>query len=260
MRLAHHMMTWNGWYRKQEKPVDVPRVLQEVKAAGYEGIEMGGDESTLGKPAELKQLLADVGLELAAWATNVTANPWPPNTEQYQRAMDYAAAMGVSTIMVCGGFLGEKRRTTFESDYELFGENMGYAMEYARSNGQSIAYHPHVGCIIETLAEMQKLWKYVPDLEVCIDTGHLIAVREDPIEFMRYAPAKVIHIHLKDWDPEAATFTELGEGKAGLDFGKILKTLDEIGYQGWLAVERDNVQMEPIESAKMSRAFLRQFE
>ena len=111
MRLAHHLMTWTGWSQANGQPFDLDTALHEIKAAGYEGVELGGDEQTLGDPQQLKRRVAEHGLTIAAFSSSVTANPWPPNTEQYRRELDYAAALGVSTIMVCGGFLPEPRRT-----------------------------------------------------------------------------------------------------------------------------------------------------
>ncbi|MCW8129035.1 MAG: sugar phosphate isomerase/epimerase [Planctomycetota bacterium] len=255
MRLAHHSMTWGGWYKKQNQTFQMDSFLADLKAAGYTATELGGAEDTHGPAAALKKKLADEGVGLAAWALSVTANPWPPNTERYRIEMDYAAEMGMKTLMVCGGFLGG-RRNTFDSDYELFASNLAAAQEYADKNGQTIAYHPHVGCIVETNEEVDRLLKYIPNLKLTIDTGHLAAVRSDPIALARKYPKKIIHVHLKDWDPEKNAFAELGEGKAGLDFPAFFAAMEEIGFPGWIVVERDNTPMPPVESAKISKRFL----
>jgi len=256
MRLAHHAMTWEGWWKKRAMPWNLDTLLSEVKAAGYEGIELGGDEAKLGKPAELQKRLDDHGLSLAVFNASVTANPWPANTEDYRRSMTYAAALGIKTIMVCGGFFGYGRRTVFEADYKLFALNLTAASEFAAQHGQTIAYHPHLGCMVETAGEVARLLRYIPNLRLCVDTGHLIAAGTDPAALIREYGAKIIHVHLKDWNPEAQQFCELGQGKAGLNFPAILRALRDVSYAGWLSVERDNVQMEPMDSAKMSRQFL----
>ena len=258
MRVAHQAMTWGGWWEKKNIPFNVERLLEEVREAGYEGVELGGSAATLAPPRHLKDLLAVSELELAAWAVSVTATPWPPNTEEYRRDMDYAAEMEVKTIMVCGGFLGDGgRRTTFDDDYQTFAENLNAAADYARQYGQTIAYHPHRGCIVETVEEVDRLLKFKPRVSLCPDTGHLAAVRSDPVTLILRYPAKIQLMHMKDFDTKTRNFTELGQGNAGLDFKAVRDALREIRYKGWLVVERDDPPIPAIESAKIGRRFMR---
>ena len=255
-RFAHHLLTFEGWAQKNNLPFDLATTFAEIRQAGYEGVEMGGDETKLGKPAALLRLAGDAGLRFAAWGASVTSNPWPPNTESYRRSLDYAAALGVTTIAVCGGFLPEQRRTTFDSDYGLFAENLAAASDHARDNGLTLTFHPHRGCIVETNEEMERLWRHLPGLAVCLDTGHTASVRSSPEELIRAHPGGVRHVHLKDFNVEAGQFTELGHGNVGLDFPAVFGALDKAGYDGWLVVERDNPLVPGAESAAISRRFL----
>jgi inosose dehydratase len=258
LRVAHQAMTWEGWWQKNKIPFNVETLLHEIRQAGYEGVELGGDARTFGPPRRLHDLLAVSELELAAWAISVTANPWPANTEEYRRHIDYAAEMGVKVLMCCGGFLGEGgRRTTFDDDYRVFAENLNAAADYAKPYGQTIAYHPHRGCIVETVEEVDRLFRHHPRVALCPDTGHLAAVRSDPATLIRRYPAKILHMHLKDFDTKTRNFTELGQGDAGIDFKAVRDALREIRYKGWLVVERDDPLIPAIESAQISRKFLR---
>lgn len=258
MKVGHQAMTWSGWWKKNDIPFDVETLLREVKEAGYDGVELGGTAERLGPADRLKERLAAHGLEVPAWAVSVTANPWPPNTEQYRRSMDYAAEMDRKILMCCGGFLGEGgRRNTFDDDYKLFAENLRAAQEYASQYGQTIAYHPHRGCIVETVEEVDRLFRFEPNVMLCPDTGHLVSVRADPVELIRKYADKILHTHVKDFDVETHEFAELGRGNAGQDFAGIFAALKDIGYDTWLVVERDNPPMPGIESAKISREFLR---
>lgn len=257
MRIGHHSMTWTGYWRKHEAAFDLDRMLAEVRQAGYESIELGGHAGTHGPAPELQKRLEHAELAIAAWGANVTANPWPPNIEEYRRSMDYAAELGVRTICVCGGFLGRNFRTTFDSDYELFAESLMGAIDYARQYGQAVAFHPHIACIVETSQEVERLLRFLPELDLAVDTGHLAAVRTDPVELMRRWPEKVRHLHLKDWDPERNVFMEIGQGSAGLDFSLVFDTLAQIGYRGDVVVERDDSPIPPAESARISRDGIR---
>ncbi len=253
MKVGHHSMTWKGWWRKHEEPFDLECCLREIREAGYEGVELSAQDDA----AETKRLLEEHGLELGAVGVSVTANPWPPNTEQYRRGLDFAAEMGVTTISVCGGFLGEKRRNTFDSDYALFAENLNAAAEYASQYGQTLAYHQHIGCIVETIEEVDRLFAHGPDVQLCVDTGHLAGVRSDPVELIRRYPDRIAYTHVKDWDTEQKCFMEVGEGCLRERFPAIIGALKDVGFDGWLMVERDATPIPPAESASISSKFLR---
>lgn len=248
--IAHHLMTWYGWLKSQKQEPHLPTILAEAKQAGYDTVQTGGDAGSNGPAADFKRLLADAGVGLAAWGVNVTANPWPANTEQYRRGLDYAAELEVKTVVVCGGFL-DGRRTTYPADYRLFGENLQSAIAYAAQYGQTIAYHPHKGCIVETLAEMDHVLKYCPDLKFCIDIGHLAAVFEDPLLALDAHADRVVALHLKDFDKATNTFAELGRGQ--VDLGAVVAWMKRRNFTGPAIVERDAPRIPGLESAIISR-------
>ena len=246
MSIAHHAMTWGD--------APLAQVLAEAKRAGYDEVEIGGDAAAHGSAAALRALLADHGVSVAAWSSGITANPWPANTEQYRREFDFAAEMGVRTIVVCGGFL-DGRRTTRDADYRLFAENLQSAIQWAARNGQTVAFHPHKGCIVETLAEIDRLVRFCPELRLCIDVGHLAAVFEDPLLALDAHAARVVALHLKDFDPASNRFAELGRG--AVDLAAVVAWIRRRAFTGPLIVERDSPQLPAAESAAISRAHWR---
>ncbi len=245
-------MTWNGWLSKQKQEFKLPAVLAEVKAAGYDGVEMGGDAGSLGTAAGVRKAFADAGLTLDCWSAGVTANPWPPATEDFKRSVGYAAEVGIKLVVVCGGFLGSSRRTTRPGDYRLFGENWHAHAAIAAAHGVSMCFHPHRGCIVETLAEVDALIRFVPDLTLCVDTGHLLAVGEDPLLMLDAHAQRVSSLHLKDFDPKTERFAELGAG--ALDLAAMWGWIRRRAYRGAVVVERDDPPMPAKESAAISRA------
>ena len=52
-------------------------------------------------------------------------------------------------------------------------------------------------------------------------------------------------------------FTELGEGNCGCDFAEVLGKLEGLGYDGYVSVEQDISELEPIECARHNRRFLK---
>jgi inosose dehydratase len=256
MTIAHHSMTWGGWYRRAGLTFELETVLAEVKAAGYEGIELGGDANSMGPAAELRRKLSDAGLTVGAWHADVHATANEANAENYRRAMDYAAEVGVPVIAVCGGFLPEARRNTFAIDYDWFAESLAPAVEHALGNGQRLGFHPHLNCLVETPTELDFILARVPDCDICVDTGHLAAVRVNATDLVNRYPDKIVHVHLKDWSFARRKFAELGEGDAGFDFVAFFAALERIGFEGQISVERDDPEIPAIESARISRAFL----
>lgn len=251
--IAHHLMTWHGWLSKNKLAVDTPAILAEVKSAGYDAVEMGGEAKVHGSAALLRQQLAAAGVAIAAWSSGVTANPWSANTDSYRREFDFAAELGVKLIVICGGFL-DGRRTTYEADYRLFAENLGSAQAWAKRNGQTLAFHPHKGCIVETLAEVDRLVRYLSSLQLCVDTGHLAAVGEDPLLCLDAHASRVVALHLKDYDKPSNRFAELGRGQ--VDFSAVIAWKNRSGFCGPMIVERDDPPMPAIDSARISRAHL----
>jgi inosose dehydratase len=251
--LGHHMMTWNGYWRKHEREGSLETYFRELREAGFGWAEIGANP--FGKSAaEVADLAAEYNVRIAAIGTAVTATAHPPNTEAYQKAMDFAQELGVKTLAVCGGFIPGKRRTTFETDYELFGRNLAGAMAYAENLGLTFTYHPHLACMVETLEEIERLLQYVPELDLCVDSGHLIGAGTDPIDVLTQYPQKIKHVHLKDFDREKEAFTEIGDGSGEQDFPGFFRKLTEIGYNRPVIIERDSSPFPGQESAGKSLA------
>ncbi len=256
MQVAHHMITWIDWYRDYGEPLAVPRVLDEIAAAGYAGVELHGGPAVLGPANVLRRQIERAGLQAVAYSSFLGATASRLNTRQYQADLDHAADLGITTIVVIGGWPSEPRRVSWEEDYRLFAANLARAQEYADRYDQIITFHPQLGCLVEVPAEVDRLAQHLPSLRLCIDTGHLIAVRADPAELIRQHPGRTAHVHLKDWNTRAHTFAELGSGDAGLDLAGFLATLHADGYTGWLTIERDGPVLPPIESAHQSLSYL----
>jgi len=257
MKTSIQLGTWMGYAKEKGVPFDLKKTLAKVRSAGYEAVEVGGGEPVLGTPAEFFKLTRDAGLEISAYASGVTYNPWPPNTKSYQADMRYAKALGVKIMMICGGFNHYARRNQYAADYDIFGGNLGKAIAFANKLGLEVAYHPHRGCIVETGDETALLIKRLPKLKLCVDIAHLEASGDDAVKFINRFGKRIISTHIKDYDVKKNVFAELGRGNTRLNVGKCLTALKKAGYKGWLCVELDKTFRTPLESAKISRRYLK---
>lgn len=141
--------------------------------------------------------------------------------------------------------------------------------------GVAACFHNHVGTVIETGEEMERLMAETDPALVLLgpDTGHLQWGGCDPVSFFRRHAGRVRTAHLKDiseevrrrgvaegWDygrfSESGIFRELGDGD--VDHAAIIDVLRSAGFKGWLIVETDVTQLPTArESAAVSRAYLR---
>lgn len=260
MKTAVNTCNWDCYAKAGGRQGGFDKFLSEAREAGCNGVEVGGLDKIFPTPADAKRAIADHGLEIAAYWASVTYNPWHPNIEDYENSIRFAAAMGVEILMVCGGFLGNQRRNTYDLDYDIFAGSLGAAAKFAKEHGMRTAYHPHRGCICETTAETQKITDRLPELEICADIAHLAACGDDAVAFIRHFADKILHTHIKDYDGESDRFMELGRGDGKLDIPACINALQKIAYQGWLTIELDRAWDDslptPLESTKISVDYL----
>jgi len=262
MKAAINSCTWGGYANFKNTPLTAETFFSEAALAGYDGVEVGGGEQFLGTPEQCRALAKRHGLEITAYGTSVTYNPWKPNTDAYRADIQYAAKLGVKTLMVCGGFIPSGRRNTYDFDYDMFAGNLRAMMKVASRNGLSVAFHPHRGCVVETVAEAAKLVKRLPELKFCVDTAHLESSGSDALQFIKTFARRCVYTHIKDYRWDTGEFTELGVGKSKLNVSACVNELKKQKYEGWLCVELDKNFVgpnprTPLESAKISRSYLR---
>jgi sugar phosphate isomerase/epimerase len=98
---------------------------------------------------------------------------------------------------------------------------------------------------IETIAEAIK--DHHPKIGCCIDTGHFLRSKEDPVHAVEAFGKRVYGVHLKDVK-DAKTFTILGQGDLRtVDF---LKALARNNYGYCLAIEYEEKPENPLEDIK----------
>jgi len=86
-------------------------------------------------------------------------------------------------------------------------------------------------CLGNSADEVLDLISVHPDLRVCFDTNHLLT--EDAAEFVYKLGRKIVTTHVSDFDNINERHWLPGEGV--LDWQRILKALEETGYEGpWL--------------------------
>ena len=232
-RIANAPVSFGAWSLEASRSPSVPppeRVLAEVAAAGYEGIELG----PLGwlDPASI----ATHGLELAGGYVGI---PFGDGLGELDATLDVfdAVAPTARPILADDG----------DATAPLDDADVARAVGHARARGYEPTFHHHMGTRVETREQIERLLDAV-DVPLLLDTGHLLAAGVDPTEALQEWRDRIDYVHVKDVDlaalgaaPDWATawrrnvFCELGTGD--LDVQGFLAALD--GYDGWVVVEQD---------------------
>jgi inosose dehydratase len=185
----------------------------------------------------------------------------------------FQAPSGASRAQVAGHV--EPTDAMSGAEFDQFAKVLTEFGRITLDEGVRSCFHNHVGTVIETADELDRLLSRA-DPEIVflgLDTGHLAWAGEDAVAICRQYADRIKTLHLKDVDDEVrrrgvaerwdySTFTghgifaELGEGS--VDFPAILSVLNDAGFEGWLIVETDVTQKPTaLESATISREYLR---
>jgi inosose dehydratase len=140
--------------------------------------------------------------------------------------------------------------------------------------GLKLVYHHHMGTVIQTEAELDRLLAAVPAMHLLLDPGHLTFAGADALAVTRRHGARIAHVHLKSVRGEIAArarregwsfyravregvFTIPGDGV--VDFPALFAELAKHHYRGWLVVEaeEDPVRVPALPKAIRAREYVR---
>ena len=286
-------ITWTKFTElRSAPPAPEEQILAEIAQAGYAGAPAGPEE---GRTAQQAIAMYDrYGLQPAPGYIGTAF--WNKQRrdeilERMRRHAFFSREVGCTELYVApGGFDyvtrgGQTRRQTAGhvrpddsltgDEFKVFGETLNLVGEITLAEGVRSCFHNHVGTVIETREEVDRLLALTdPDLVFLgPDTGHLAWAGADPVAFCRDYAARIKTLHLKDidagvrdrgraagWDygtfEQHGVFVELGEGC--VDFPAIFATLRDAGFAGWAIAETDVTQKPTVlESITISREYLR---
>jgi inosose dehydratase len=140
-----------------------------------------------------------------------------------------------------------------DAAWRRFAEGLARAVDQCRNRGYEPTFHHHTATYIEAHWEIERLLE-LSDVGLCLDTGHLLLGRGDPLQALHDWAGRINQVHLKDASrtkleeivSEAASVQEIWRRKAfcalgdgDIDIEAVLVALAEIEYSGWLVVEQD---------------------
>jgi inosose dehydratase len=233
------------------------RVLGEMAALGLQATELGPVGYLPLDAEQLRAVLARHGLALAAAFVPLVLHE--PRAEaalaDAERLGALLAAAGADVFMVAA-VVDEGWAPRIELDdagWERLVRHLAQVDEIVAGHGLTLALHPHVGTLVETAADVERVLA-TSDVGWCFDTGHLLIGGTDPAAFVRDHAQRIVHVHLKDVDAalaarvrsgeltlvaatQAGLFRVLGQGDCGIE--QVVSLLDRHGYGRWLVLEQD---------------------
>jgi inosose dehydratase len=245
-------------------------LLDAVASAGYAGIDLG-PIGYLGHGEHLRKRLSDRGLDLAGGYLEL---PFSEPAELQQALGELEALLDLFDAVSSSerparptlADAGSPARAALpgraaldpsvgldDAGWERFAEGLALVVARCRERGHEPTFHHHTATYVEAKWEIERLLE-LSDVGLCLDTGHLLLGRGEPVGAIREWGDRINQVHLKDarfqtleeivaeaapvkeiWRRRA--FCPLGEGDIPVD--DVLTALADIGYGGWLVVEQD---------------------
>lgn len=293
IKIANAPCSWGVLeFDLEGKAAGYAQVLDEIKATGYDGTELGDWGFMPTDPALLEEELRRRGLEmLGAFVPVNFSNPanLAARTKSAVRIARLLAAVSSAPFIVLSDANGKNpirmqnagritpEQGLTDEQWQVFAAAVEHVAQAVRdATGVRCVFHHHCAGFVETPAEIEKLLSLTsPDLiGLCFDTGHYAFGGGDAVEGVRKYAGRIWHFHFKDHEPTVAAksrqnqwdyfesvrhgiFCELGKGN--VDFAAVIQELQKAGYDGWGVVEQDVLpgMGSPKESAARNRAYLR---
>jgi inosose dehydratase len=238
-------------------------VLTDAQEIGFEGIELGG---IFPRDAETLQPLLDAhGLALVGgwYSGSLLSHSVEAEIDALQSHLALLKAMGSDVFIIAetsnavhgdrSVALGGSPRLNDEQ-WPAFGTKLTALARYLDGQGLRLAYHHHLGTVVETAADMDAFFAHSgPEVGIVLDTGHAALGGVDPLAIIASHPDRIAHVHCKDI--RRATFATVRDrqsfldgvlagmftvpGDGDLDFPAVMHALKAIDYQGWIIVEAE---------------------
>jgi inosose dehydratase len=245
-----------------DTPLEV--CLAETKQAGYAGSELGGKFPR--QSAVLKPIMQRFGLDVVSgWYDGRCAEKdVGAEMEAIGPHLQLLKDMGCKHVVYADTSLGRhgaiwgpisQRPSLKPDEWPAYGRKLTALAERMADFGVHMAFHHHMGTIVETDDEVGQLMQYTGEaVGLLYDTGHSIFSGGDPVALVKRHVKRIVHVHCKDsrkaiLDKARAAdmsfmdaviegiFTVPGDGF--IDYPTILRALAEDNYSGWLVVEAE---------------------
>ena len=219
--------------------------LKIIKELGYDGVDLFIHHMNEKEIENLKKLLDVLKLEvpllvaifLAEEGINFSDSNEKNRLESIEKFKKQVIVAGIFGSKMPVGFIrGNKEEDEAESVYQKrLASSLKELSEFADSKGVKLTLEPINRYEANTLLRVDQALDFIDKynldkIELLIDTFHM-NIEEFSIEgAIKMAGSKIGHVHITDSNGRAP-------GDGHLDYKSIIKTLKEVGYDGYLTSE-----------------------
>ena len=263
--------------------LDPATVLSQMQKVGLVATEFGPDGFLPDEPQAKVKTLADKGLRAVGGFVPVvlhdsTHDPVP----EIEQALEgfTAAGAGMLVLAAATGTDGyDERPVLDDAGWQVLLTNLDRLELVASRSGITATLHPHVGTMVETAGDVERVLAG-SGIGLCLDTGHLLIGGSDPVAIAAEHSRRIRHTHLKDVDAAWARRVQSGDvtytdavrqgmyrplGHGDVDIAAIVGSLEGAGYDGWYVLEQDTIlagppgpgELGPIADVRASLEYLR---
>jgi L-ribulose-5-phosphate 3-epimerase len=234
--------------------------MKIAKEAGFDGIELAvaeAGELTLDSSKEeikkITQAAKDAGIELSSLATGLLWDYSLTSSDDktrgkakdiVRRVLQLASYLGVDTILVIPGtvdvfFKPDAEVVPYDLAYERSLEALKECVPTAERHKVSIGIENVWNKFLLSPLEMRDFIDKIgsPYLGAYFDVGNSLLTGY-PEHWIRVLGKRIKKVHIKDFKTAVGNvngFVDLLEGD--VNWAEVMKTLEEIGYDGWLTAE-----------------------
>jgi inosose dehydratase len=284
VRIGINPLTWtNDDLPELGEHNSLETCLSEAKLAGYEGVELGRKF-----PREAKVLgpiLDHHGLNLVSgwYSARLLERSVEDEIKAMQPHLTLLKSLGSKAMVFCEvsrcvhgdrSVPLSRRPKLSEKEWRSFSEKLEKTAHYLKKQGVELAYHHHMGTVIQAEDEIDRMMDSTKSAGLLLDTGHLTFAGGEPLRALERHARRIVHVHCKDIRKDKLaqarkrdmSFLDavLGDvfavpGDGSIDFAPILETLSKHHYSGWLVVEADQdpAKAHPLTHARIGHDCLR---
>lgn len=242
-----------------DQDVNIREACEQVKEAGYDGVELVISEngelnmnSTDRDMADIRSMVNDMGLEVCSvgawnlWEYNLAGED--PKVVSYakdivKKQIDAAAAFGADTILLVPGWVGTPFSpgiVSYDHAYANSQEAIKELSRYAEAAKVNIGIENVWNKFLLSPLELRRFLDEInsPYVGAYFDVGNIIYIGY-PEQWIRILGSKYIKkIHFSDSRFDQAGLGMFVDLLAGdVDFTEVMRAIREIQYDDWITVE-----------------------
>lgn len=268
IRLGINPLTWTNDDLPSlgaDTPLEV--CLSEGRQAGFAGFELGNKFPRT--PDALSQVLNahDLALVSGWYSSRLLERSVEEELEALNDHLQLLKTCGATVMVYCEvsrcvhgdqDTPVSRRPVMNDADWERLTTGLDAVAKEMASQGVEMAYHHHMGTVIESEADVDRLMTSTQHVRLLLDAGHLTYAGGDPVAVARKHGSRITHVHCKDIRMALmdnainrdksfldavldGVFTVPGDG--GVDFAALFTELKRQGYgqrdDRWLVVEAE---------------------